>query len=82
VRAALSYAAPVGRGSAHEDWMKKSALFAVALALAAMAVQPFGWLLTGKLVRWMHLEAALAIAVAVFVIISAVCWLIARWRKA
>jgi len=46
-----------------------------------MAVQPFGWLLAGKPVRWMHLEATLAITVAVFVIISAVCWLISRWRR-
>jgi hypothetical protein len=61
--------------------MKKTVLFAVVLALAAMAVQPFGWLLAGKPVRWMHLEATLAITVAVFVIISAVCWLIARWRR-
>jgi hypothetical protein len=33
------------RGSVREDWMKKTVLFAVVLALAAMAVQPFGWLL-------------------------------------
>jgi hypothetical protein len=59
--------------------MKKAVLFAVVLALAAMAVEPVGWLLAGKPVRW-RLEGALAIAVAVFAIIGAVCWLITRRR--
>jgi hypothetical protein len=61
--------------------MRKAVLFAVVVALAAMAIEPVGWLLAGKPVRWLHLEAALTIAVAVFVIIGAVCWLIARWRR-
>jgi hypothetical protein len=60
--------------------MKKAVLFAVVLALAAMAVEPVGWLLMGKPVRWLHLEGALAIAVAVFAIVGAVCWLITRRR--
>jgi hypothetical protein len=34
--------------------MKKAVLFAVVLALAAMAVEPVGWLLAGKPVRWIH----------------------------
>jgi hypothetical protein len=61
--------------------MKKAILFAAILALAAMAVEPFGWLLAGKPVRWFHLEVALVIGVAVFAIIGAVCWLITRWRE-
>jgi hypothetical protein len=61
--------------------MKKAVLFAVILALAAMAVEPVGWLIAGKPVRWIHLEAALTIAIAVFAIVGAVCWLIARWRR-
>ena len=59
--------------------MKKAVLFAVVLALAAMAVEPVGWLLVGKPVRWLHLEGALAIAVAVFAIVGTV-WLITRRR--
>jgi hypothetical protein len=60
--------------------MKKAVLFAVILALAAMAVEPIGWLLAGKPVRWLNLEVALVIGIAVFAIIGAVCWLITRWR--
>jgi hypothetical protein len=59
--------------------MKKGMLFAVVLAVAAMAVEPVGWLLAGKPVRWIHLEAALVIGIAVLAIIAAACWLITRW---
>jgi hypothetical protein len=61
--------------------MKKAVLFAVALAVAATAIEPVGWLLAGKPVRWIHLEAALVIGIAVFASIGVVCWLIARWRS-
>jgi hypothetical protein len=61
--------------------MKKAVLFAVVVALAAMAVEPVGWLLVGKPVRWLHLEAALVIVIALVAIIGAVCWLITRWRS-
>jgi hypothetical protein len=53
--------------------MKKAILFAVILALAAMAVGPLGWLFAGKPVRWFHIEAAFAIGLAPFAI-GAVCW--------
>jgi len=61
--------------------MKKAVLFAVVVALAAMAVQPVGWLIAGKPGRWIHIEASVVISIAVFAIIGAVCWSIARWRR-
>jgi hypothetical protein len=60
--------------------MKKAVLFAVVLALAAMAVEPIGWLFAGKPGRWLHIETAVAIGITPFVI-GAVCWLITQWRR-
>jgi hypothetical protein len=60
--------------------MKKGVLFAVVLAVVAMAVEPVGWLLAGTPTRWIHLEAAFVIGIAVFAIIGAVCWLITHRR--
>jgi hypothetical protein len=60
--------------------MKTAVLFAVVLALAAMAVEPVGWLFVGKPGGWVHKEAAFAIAMVPFAI-GAVCWLTTRWRR-
>ena len=78
-----SKAAGVSRSpAAREDRMgKKAILFAVVLAVVAMAVEPVGWLFAGRPTRWFHLEAALVIGIAGFAIIGAVCWLITRWRQ-
>jgi hypothetical protein len=46
--------------------MKKALLFAVVSALAAMALEPVGWFLAAKPVRWIHIETALVIGIAVF----------------
>jgi hypothetical protein len=62
--------------------MKKGVLFAVILALAAMTMEPVGWLLARKPVRLIHLEAALVIGIAVFAILGGACWLITLARKA
>lgn len=67
-------------GAAREDWMKKTILFAVVLALAAMALEPIGLLLAGRPGGWLHREAAFAIGIAPLAI-AALCWLIARWRR-
>jgi hypothetical protein len=59
--------------------MKKTVLFAVVLALAAMAIEPLGWLFAGKPGAWVHREAAYAIGI-IPVAIGAVCWQILRWH--
>ena len=60
--------------------MKNEVLFAVVLALAAMAVAPFGWIFAGMPVRWLHIEAAFAIGAAPFAI-GGVCWLITHMPR-
>jgi len=47
--------------------------------LAAMAIEPLGWLFAGKPGAWVHREAAYAIGI-IPVAIGAVCWLILRWH--
>ena len=60
--------------------MKKTVLFAVVLALAAMATEPLGWLFAGKPGAWVHREAAFAIGI-IPLAVGAVCWLITGWIR-
>jgi len=48
--------------------MKRTVLFAIVLALAAMAVEPIGWLVAGKPNMWTHRQAGFVIGIAPFAI--------------